>query len=108
MNIKDTPIPVRRAIRKLGRDLSEARRRRRIPMRIIAERASISRATLGKVERGDEGVSLGAYARVLFSLGMIQRLVDLADPKFDILGLGLEAERLPKRIRMSPEERSRT
>lgn len=95
-----SPIPVVRVLRKLGQDLRDARRRRRIPMWLAAERAGISRATLDKIEKGDGGVSLGAYAKVLFILRMIQRLVDLADPKFDELGLGLEAESLPKRIRI--------
>jgi transcriptional regulator with XRE-family HTH domain len=100
MNPKNTPIPVVRAIQKIGRDLQDARKRRRIPMRLAAERASISRATLGKIERGDEGVSLGAFARILFVMGMIERLAELADPSLDTLGLGLEAEHLPKRIRI--------
>ena len=47
-------------------------KRRRIPMRLAAERAAISRATLSKIEKGDEGVSLGAYAKILFVLGMIR------------------------------------
>ncbi len=94
------PIPAKRALRKLGQDLREARKRRRIPMWLAAERASISRVTLTKIEKGDEGVSLGAYAKILFVLGMIDRLAELADAKFDELGLGLEAESLPKRIRL--------
>jgi len=55
------PIPVKRALYKLGRDIRDARRRR-IPMAIMAERASISRTTLSKVEKGDAGVALGIYA----------------------------------------------
>ncbi len=100
MDIRNTPIPVRRALKRLGLNLRDARKRRRIPMRLAAERASISRATLTKIEKGDEGVSLGAYARILFVLGLIQPLAELADPKFDELGLDLEAEKLPKRIRL--------
>ncbi len=63
MGIRNTPLPARQAMKKLGQDLSDARKRRSIPMRLAAERASISRSTLSKVEKGDEGVSLGAYAR---------------------------------------------
>ena len=100
MDIRNTPIPVRRALKRLGLNLRDARKRRRIPMRLAAERASISRATLTKIEKGDEGVSLGAYARILFVLGLIQPLAELAYPKFDELGLDLEAEKLPKRIRL--------
>jgi transcriptional regulator with XRE-family HTH domain len=68
---------------------------------ILAERASISRTTLSKVEKGDPGVSLGIFATVLFVLGLIDRLSDLADPGHDTVGRELEEERLPKRIRLT-------
>jgi len=63
------PLPVRHALRKLGRDIRDARRRRRIPAAIAAQRASISRTTL-----------------VLFVLGMADRLGDFAAPKNDPVG----------------------
>lgn len=93
------PLPVARALRKLGHDLKDARRRRRIPVALMAERASISRMTLSKIEKGDPGVSLGRYGTVLFILGMEARIADLADPRLDSVGLMLEEERLPQRIR---------
>jgi transcriptional regulator with XRE-family HTH domain len=105
MDTKNLPIPVRRALKRLGQDLRDARKRRRIPMKLAAERASLSRATLSKIENGDEGVSLGAYAKTLFILGMLERFAELADPKFDGLGLSLEAESLPKRIRIPKKEK---
>jgi hypothetical protein len=94
------PIPVIRTLRKLGHDIRDARRRRRIPVAILAERASISRITLHKVEKGDPGVAFGTWATILFSLGMIDRLANLADPTLDTLGLQLEQEHLPQRIRL--------
>jgi len=94
-----SPVPVRRALRKLGHDIRDARRRRRIPVAIMAQRASISRMTLNKVEKGEPGVSMGAYATVLFVLGMAERLADLADPRHDAVGMALEEEHLPQRIR---------
>jgi len=94
------PISVERALRKLGADIRDARRRRRIPTAIMAERAGISRTTLHKIERGDASVSLGGYATVLFVLGLADRLALLADVTRDATGLDLEEERLPRRIRM--------
>jgi len=44
---------------------------------------------------------MGTYATVLFSLGLIDRLADLASSSADVVGLDLEAEHLPKRIRHS-------
>jgi hypothetical protein len=93
------PLPVTRALRKLGHDIRDARRRRRIPAEIAAQRASISRTTLVKIEKGEPGVAIGNYAIVLFVLGMTERLADLADPKGDTVGLQLEEEQLPQRIR---------
>lgn len=94
-----TPLPVIRVMRKLGQDIRDARLRRRISTTVMAERASISRTTLNKLEKGDPGVALGNYANVLFVLGMAERLGELADVTTDSVGLGLEEERLPKRIR---------
>ena len=93
------PIRVRRAIEKLGADISVARRRRGISHGLMAERAFISPSTLGRAERGDPGVALGIYASILFVLDMTDRLAALADTALDPVGLALEEERLPKRIR---------
>ena len=104
------PIPVRAALRRLGSDIRDARRRRRIPLAIIAERASISQTTLVKLEKGDSGVAMGIYATVLFVLGLLEPLGELAAAKNDALGLELEEEHLPQRIRTkrrsTPPERA--
>jgi len=94
------PVPVLRALRKLGRDTRNARLRRRTPVALLAQRASISRTTLNKVEKGDPGVSMVNYATVLFVLGMADRLADVADRRHDAVGLELEDEHLPERIRL--------
>lgn len=95
------PHGVRRALVKLGLDISAARRRRRLSVALMAERAFISRNTVTRIEKGDAGVSMGIYASVLFVLGMADRLGELADAASDPVGLGLEEERLPRRIRAS-------
>lgn len=95
------PVPVLRALRKLGQDIRDARRRRRIPIAILAERASISRWTVNRIEKGDAAVSVGNYATALFALGLIERIADLADAVHDKVGRELEEEHLPERIRLS-------
>ena len=106
-NMRGTlPLPVRRILRKLGSDIRDARLRRRIRAATMAERALISRTTLGKVERGDPGVSMGNYATVLFVLGMEDGLAELADRRRDGLGLDLLEEHLPQRVRVAgPRDR---
>ena len=100
------PLPVVRVLRKLGHDLKDARRRRRIPMALAAQRASISKPTLIRVERGDPNVAMASYATMLFVLGMSDRLADLAAAKNDPVGLALEEENLPKRIRTRQPKRN--
>lgn len=92
-------LSARRALRQLGSDISLARRRRRISTTSMAERADISRATLSKIEKGDQSVSIGAYVSVLMILGFEGRLGGLASAEEDEIGLVLEADRIPKRIR---------
>ena len=101
MNKARTPLPPRvaYALAKLGADLKDARRRRRMPMAHAAQRVLISRSTLHKVERGDPNVGMGVYAILLESFGMIERLERLLDAPFDRLGLALERNRLPRRAR---------
>ena len=104
--MRTSPIPVTRALRKLGSDIKDARRRRRLPMSIVMQRASISEPTLIRIERGDPKVAMGSYATVLFVLGMADRLADLVDPKNDPVGLQLEEENLPQRIRAASKQKS--
>jgi transcriptional regulator with XRE-family HTH domain len=98
--VSPLPIPARKALRKLGQDIKDARRRRRIPMALLAERARISRSTLTKVEKGDESVALGIYAAVLFVLGLVEGLGNLADPAKDSVGQSIEERNLPTRVRL--------
>lgn len=93
------PVAVKRALRKLGGDLRDARLRRRIPTTLMAERVGVTRTTLAKAEKGEASVSMGVYASMLFALGLIERLGEIADPRRDDIGIALEEERLPKRIR---------
>ena len=94
------PIPAMNALRKLGQDMSDARRRRRISVELMAERADISKNTLARIEKGEPTVSIGKYASVLFVLSMTERLRDLVDSVHDLTGRQLEEENLPKRIHL--------
>ena len=42
---------------------------------------------------------MGAYASVLFALGLVDNLQNLADAGLDSVGRELEEENLPKRVR---------
>ena len=94
------PAAVRRILRKLGADIYDARRRRRLPMAVVAERAFTSRSTLQKVEAGDANVSIGIYAAVLHALGLLDGLGEIADLSRDSVGQALASAELPKRVRI--------
>lgn len=101
------PLPVKRALAKLGDDIRSARVRRRITTTVMAERASMTRTTLKKIESGDPTVSMANYATVLFILGLTDRLAGMADIRHDEVGLQLEEERLPQRVRNSSQRSKR-
>jgi transcriptional regulator with XRE-family HTH domain len=94
----DLPLPSLKALQKLGQDISEARRRRRITVALMAERAGISPITVKQIELGNPSTSIGGFASVLFVLGMTERLGDIADISHDLTGRRLAEESLPKRI----------
>ena len=94
------PAAALRALRKLGADIHDARRRRRLPMSVVAERAFTSRATLQRVEAGDPRVGIGIYAAVLQALGLVEKLGDIADFSQDSVGQKLATAALPQRIRL--------
>lgn len=94
------PVPVEQGLKKLGSDIRTARIRRRVTMEAMAKHASLSRTTLTKIENGDPSVALGSYASVIFILGLFSGLERMTDPCKDELGLKLEIENLPKRVRM--------
>jgi len=90
------PAAVKRALRKLGADINDARRRRRLPMAVVAERAFTSRPTLQRVEAGDTNVSIGIYAAILQALGLLDGLSQVADIGNDAVGQALATAELPK------------
>jgi transcriptional regulator with XRE-family HTH domain len=93
------PLPAKRGLKKLGQDIAAARRRRRLTMQMMAERAGVSRVTYARVEAGDPTVSMGTYAATLFVLGIDTPFAELADPSADNRGLLMEMTALPKRVR---------
>ena len=72
MGKKTTPQTPKLAtlLRALGENIHLARLRRNLTSTMLAERAGMTRMTLSAIEKGEPTVSLGAYANVLFSLGL--------------------------------------
>lgn len=93
------PLPrVARVLGELGQNIRLARVRRELPAALVAERAGMSRPTLRAIERGDAGVTLGAVANVLNSLGLADDLARIA--RDDELGRQLEDARTQSKQRV--------
>lgn len=93
------PLPVERSLKKFGADLRIARLKRGFTVESMAERIGIHRSTYSRMEKGDPMVGLGAYATALFVLGFGTPLSSLIDQRSDDIGLLLDLEKLPKRVR---------
>lgn len=88
-----------RTLTTLGENIKYARLRRDLSSEQIAERAGISRNTLIKIEKGDEGVAIGYYFRVLAVLGLDKDILLVA--KDDELGRRLQDAKLTVKERAS-------
>jgi transcriptional regulator with XRE-family HTH domain len=97
------PPTVRRSLKKFGADLALARRKRHLTTAMMAERLGVSKSTYVRVEKGDASVAMGAYAMALFVLGFGDPFADLVDASRDAHGLLLDAQRVPKRVRVRKE-----
>ena len=60
-------------LKTMGENIRIARLRRNLSMRLVCERASISRATLWQVEKGSPNVAIGIYAAVLHALDGVDK-----------------------------------
>ena len=96
---KAYPPSVQRALRALGRDIAIARRKRRMPVADFAARMGVSQGTLIRLEKGEAGVAIGAFAMALLALGELHRIEEILDVSRDDTGLMLDVDSLPRRIR---------
>ena len=98
------PIQSQEALAQIGQNIKEARLKRRISTVLMAQKTGVTRVTIDKKEKGNPNVSIGAYALVIFMLGLTDKLKTLLDPFQDKEGINLERQRYPKRIRYKKNE----
>ncbi len=63
-----------RVVEALGHNLRLARKRRKLTQKAICERTGLNYRTVARIEKGDPGVSLGHYVRVLAALSLLEDL----------------------------------
>jgi transcriptional regulator with XRE-family HTH domain len=83
MPTKTKSIQARRALEALGQNLKTARVKRRISIKGFAERIGVSESTIIRLEKGDDGVSIGTLAMACLVLGEIERISLFLDPGTD-------------------------
>lgn len=71
MTVKVNAVSARRAREALGANIKTARLKRRISMRDFAQRISVSGSTVARLEKGDDGVSIGTLAMACLVLGEV-------------------------------------
>lgn len=98
------PPQSQRAIVQLGKDIALARRRRRLPQRLMAERMLVSVQTLQRLEAGDPTVGLAVLASALHVFGMTARLASLVAADSDRAGISEDLARLPKTTHASDDD----
>jgi transcriptional regulator with XRE-family HTH domain len=67
-----------RILSEAGENIKLARLRRQLTAEQVCKRAGIGRNTLWTIEKGGSTVAIGAYANVLFTLGLEKDLLKLA------------------------------
>jgi transcriptional regulator with XRE-family HTH domain len=65
-------------LEQMGENIKMARKRRKLTMIQVSERADIARSTLHLIELGNSSVAMGAYFNVLRVLGLQNDLLKLA------------------------------
>ncbi|HEC04880.1 MAG TPA: helix-turn-helix domain-containing protein [Thiothrix sp.] len=97
---KATLFPKQRiTLQTLGENIKLARKRRDFTQQLISERTGLSRVTIRKIEKGDEGVSIGHYLMVLSALNLADELATIAQE--DELGRKLQDAKLLTRKKSS-------
>lgn len=87
-------------LKTMGEQIKIARLRRNLPVKIVSERAGISRNTLWQIEKGNPSVAIGYYAAVLHALNNLDGDLLLV-AKDDVLGKKLQDLEISAKKRVS-------
>lgn len=98
-NTMGTKLPrkLEQKMQVVGEQIKLARLRRNLSMAQVAERATCSLLTVGRIEKGAPTVAIGIYLRVLYALQLDDDILLLA--KEDAMGKALQDLSLKKRER---------
>lgn len=81
--LKAPPYQVERALKTLGAHIRTARLRRNLSLQELAEKIGVGRHVLSAAEKGKPSTGIAIYAAMLWTLGLIDQLAEVADPNRD-------------------------
>lgn len=96
---RPTPYATTQAASQIGEQLRTWRTLQNLTAEQVAERAGVSRGTVGRLERGDLGIGFEVVLNVARALGVLDLLVSATDPYETQIGRARADERLPQRVR---------
>ncbi len=91
-------------LRQIGKNLQIARKRRKKTVQQAAEMMGTSLSSVRRMEVGDPSVKFETYLAAL-EVYQLDYTLRFADPEDDRIGLALEKQRLPQRVRTKKEKR---
>ncbi|MDF1578157.1 MAG: helix-turn-helix transcriptional regulator [Desulfurivibrionaceae bacterium] len=95
---------MRARLEQIGVNLRIARKKRNISLNQAAEKIGASLSSVRRMEQGDPAVRIETYLAAL-EVYQLDRTLRFAEPEDDRIGLALEKQRLPQRIRTKKEKR---
>lgn len=93
------PLTVRRTLREMADHVRSWRKLRGLTQDQLAQRAGVTRRTIGRIEQADAAVGFEIWLRVLHALGIIGGLAQAIDPFETDVGRLRADEQLPDRVR---------
>lgn len=87
------------ALERLGGHIAAWRKLQQLTMAQLAKRAGVSTPVVARLEKGQEGVGIGALLRVLSVLGLADNLATALDPYEDRYGRELAHRTTVQRVR---------
>ena len=98
--IETPPYAIEQTLKRLGTNLRTARLRRNLTIDDIAKKIGTGPRAIANAEKGKLSAGIGIYAALLWALGLLKQLDDVADPGKDQEGLALSLHNQRDRARL--------
>lgn len=81
--LKAPPYQVEQALKTLGAHIRTARLRRNLSLQELAEKIGVERHVVSAAEKGKPSTGIAIYAAMLWAMGLIDQLAEVADSDRD-------------------------